>query len=161
MKRSLAWGRDVMSCRDCPDLGRRQFLLATAAAPAALTPLSASANEARYAIPGAAGATIDKGRQVILVRENGSVCAFALSCPHENTALKWRARDHRFQCPRHESKYTPDGTFTSGRATRNMDRFPVTRDDDQIVVDLTKGLPLGRRPRPLAVREGAALTRRL
>lgn len=125
-------------------LGRRDFLrlggaaLAQVAVLTAIEPLSATANEARYPIPAADGARIDNGRQVILVRDAGKVYAFALSCPHENSALRWRARDRRFQCPKHESKYTPDGTFTSGRATRNMDRFPITKAGTEVVVDLTK-----------------------
>ena len=66
------------------------------------------------------------------------VYAFNLACPHENTALRWRQRDVRFQCPRHESQYQPDGTFIQGRATRNMDRFAVTPAGDSLVVDLSR-----------------------
>lgn len=127
-----------MPCSFCLNPDRRRFLLTSAATLATLVPVRATVAEARYPIPAADGASIDNKNQVILVRDGGSVYAFALSCPHENTALRWRARDKRFQCPRHESKYTPDGTFTSGRATRNMDRFPVSRAGDQIAVDLTK-----------------------
>ena len=43
----------------------------------------------------------------------------------------------RFQCPKHESKYQPNGTFTSGRATRNMDRLAIRRDGDALFVDLS------------------------
>ena len=82
------------------------------------------------------GVTIDRDAQIILVRHQNRVFAFGLACPHENTALRWRQQDSRFQCPRHESKYQPDGTFISGRATRNMDRFAVRREGDSVVVDL-------------------------
>lgn len=68
----------------------------------------------------------------------GGACAFNLACPHENTALRWRHRDGRFQSPRHESQYQPDGTFITGRATRNMDRFAVRRAGDSLVVDLNR-----------------------
>lgn len=90
----------------------------------------------RYPIPTADGATIDTDQQVILVRFKGVVYAFALSCPHQNTALKWLAEEGRFQCPKHKSKYQPDGTFISGRATRNMDRLPLRRDGASVVVDV-------------------------
>jgi Rieske Fe-S protein len=129
---------DTMSCRTCPLVDRREFLLTSATVMATLTPVSATQQDARYPVPAADGASIDMRRQVILVRDAGVVYAFALSCPHENTALRWKAREKRFQCPRHESRYTPDGTFTSGRATRNMDRFPITRAGNEVVVDLTK-----------------------
>jgi Rieske Fe-S protein len=72
--------------------------------------------------------------------------AFNLACPHENTALRWRRQDDRFQCPRHESKYQPDGTFIEGRATRNMDRLPIRRDGDQVVVDLSRMIRSDQEP---------------
>jgi Rieske Fe-S protein len=75
---------------------------------------------------------------VILVRDQQKVYAFNSPVPHENTALKWRDKDHRFQCPKHDSKYTPDGTFKEGRATRNMDRLAIRREGDQVVVDVNR-----------------------
>ena len=75
---------------------------------------------------------------MILVRYQQRVYAFNLACPHENTALRWRAEEGRFQCPRHESRYRPDGGFMEGRATRNMDRLPVRRVGDSVLVDLDR-----------------------
>ncbi len=89
-----------------------------------------------YPVPAADGVTIDRDAQVILVRFQQRAYAFNLACPHENTALRWKERDGLFQCPRHESRYRPDGTFISGRATRSMDRLAVRRDGDRLVVDL-------------------------
>ena len=98
----------------------------------------AGGSRASYPLPSADGVAIDKEREVILVRWEGAVYAFRLSCPHQNTALKWREKDGRFQCPKHKSKYQPDGTFISGRATRAMDRYAVRRAGGEIVVDLEK-----------------------
>lgn len=142
-------------CDGCPPEGRRDFLkdsLATVAAvlvTIAAAPLDALAipiragaairiwgNERSYAVPPADGAVIDKDNEVILVRYAGAVYAFALSCPHQNTALRWLGDDSRFQCPKHKSKYQPDGTFMSGKATRNMDRYAVSRKGKLIAVDL-------------------------
>ena len=64
--------------------------------------------------------------------------AFNLAYPHENTALKWLPNNGRFQCPKHESQYQPTGIFTSGRATRNMDRLGVRLEDNMLVVDVSK-----------------------
>ena len=89
-----------------------------------------------YPIPPADGVQIDRDQEVILVRWQSAVYAFNLSCPHQHTALRWNQGDGQFQCPKHHSKYRPDGTFVSGRATRGMDRFSVTRNGDEIVVDL-------------------------
>lgn len=100
--------------------------------------LSVSGTETSYPLPKADGVTIDKEHEVILVRWEGAVYAFRLSCPHQKTALKWKEKDARFQCPKHKSKYQPDGTFISGRATRGMDRYAVRRKTGQIVVDVSR-----------------------
>jgi Rieske Fe-S protein len=140
---------------DCRLPGRRQFLKeATVALGAAMAALSATPREAvaipfrlgralsilgddvTYPQPEADGALIDRDNEVILVRWKGELFAFALSCPHQKTALKWLANDGRFQCPKHKSKYQPNGTFISGRATRNMDRFPIRKAGRNVVVNV-------------------------
>jgi nitrite reductase/ring-hydroxylating ferredoxin subunit len=88
-----------------------------------------------YAIPAEDGVQIDRASEVILVRWQGSMYAFALSCPHQRSALRWEEDRARFQCPKHHSRYTPDGAFVSGRATRGMDRYAVTRDGSGVSVD--------------------------
>jgi len=99
-------------------------------------PLARSGSDVTYPIPGADGAVIDHANDVILVRFQQKVYAFNLSCPHQNTALRWQAEDGQFQCPRHHSRYRPDGAFISGRATRGMDRLAVRRSGANVVVDL-------------------------
>src|SRR5690349_2145869 len=143
---------DCSGCALDPD--RRAFLRASAAAVAAallglgarradaMAPLAftrtiaARGQTKLYPIPAVDGAQIDKDNEVIVTRWQGSVYAFALSCPHQNTALKWLDHDQRFQCPKHKSKYRPDGSFIEGRATRGMDRFSVKREGNAIAVDL-------------------------
>jgi Rieske Fe-S protein len=89
-----------------------------------------------YPVPAADGVDIDRANEVILARYKNEVFAFNLSCPHQNTALRWNETDLRFQCPRHHSQYQPDGEFITGRATRNMDRLAIRRDAaNNIVVD--------------------------
>jgi Rieske Fe-S protein len=95
-------------------------------------------DEHTYPLPGQDGVTIDRDTQVIIVRFQQKAYAFNLACPHENTALRWKAQEGRFQCPRHESRYMPDGAFISGRATRNMDRFAIKRAESGLVVDLSR-----------------------
>src|SRR4051794_3844202 len=129
-----------MSCTDCPS--RRDFLQIVAALGFAALPVLfldgiEAAGEQKYPFPSADGVTIDRKEQVIVVRYQGKLYAFNLSCPHENTALKWLPKDMRFQCPKHESKYQPNGTFMSGRATRNMDRLSIRKEADGLYVDLS------------------------
>ncbi len=100
--------------------------------------VAAAGSERRYPIPASDGVSIDRKDQVIVVRYRGQGYAFNLACPHENTALKWLPKDGRFQCPKHESQYQPSGVFTTGRATRNMDRLGIRVEDNMLVVDLNK-----------------------
>lgn len=142
---------------DCQLRDRRQFLKeATLAVGSVMAALSASPRDAvalplslgrpegmagdelTYPVPGADGVTIDRDNEVILVRWKGQVYAFNLSCPHQRTALKWLRGDSRFQCPKHKSKYQPDGTFISGKATRNMDRFAVRKTGNKVIVNVAR-----------------------
>jgi nitrite reductase/ring-hydroxylating ferredoxin subunit len=146
-------------CTGCPiDPDRREFLRSlsvavTSLALLGLLPRDADAaslraiatlpaqphdrrDEKRYPVPATDGVSIDKDNEVIVARASGKVYAFALACPHQNTALRWNADDRQFQCPKHKSRYRDDGTFIEGRATRNMDRLTVRREGAAIVVDV-------------------------
>jgi nitrite reductase/ring-hydroxylating ferredoxin subunit len=139
-------------CEGCPLVpGRREFLRSVSALALGVISLGipirsatakvlasavAGRKQLSYAVPAADGADIDRGNEVILVRYKNEVFAFNLSCPHQNTALRWNETDMRFQCPKHHSQYQPDGQFITGRATRNMDRLAIRRDAaNNIIVD--------------------------
>jgi nitrite reductase/ring-hydroxylating ferredoxin subunit len=148
--------RETHECEGCTLSSRRSFLTQAAALVAgALVGLGMSTDRASamplsfltgsrtpngkdvsFPIPAADGATIDRDNDLILARYQGKVYAFGLACPHQNTALRWLAAEGRFQCPKHKSKYAPDGTFLSGRATRSMDRYAVRKDGGTIVVNV-------------------------
>ena len=134
---------DIKSRPACDKASRRDFLqtggcfmLALAGLPVFAISGTGNANARQYPIPTEDGVNIDRQAQVILVRFQNSIFAFALSCPHENAAVKWLPKDHRFQCSKHDSQYQPNGLHTSGRATRNLDRFAIRRDGASVVVDL-------------------------
>ena len=146
---------DAERCEACTANGRRDFVLDAlragaialaslgfAAGDAVAMPLrfvsarAASGTEKSYAVPAADGVQVDKENEVILSRVGRQVYAFALACPHQNTALRWEGDDHRFQCPKHKSRYRPDGTFIEGRATRSMDRYAVRLAGPNVVVDI-------------------------
>ena len=73
---------------------------------------------------------------MIVARAQNMAYAFSLACPHQNTALKWDKGAGRFQCPKHKSRYKPDGSFIDGRATRGLDRFAVKKEGEQLLVNL-------------------------
>jgi Rieske Fe-S protein len=138
-------GHDCTGC----DLGRRHFLRDAAvgtalAAFASAVPLEAieaierRGNEVAYAIPAKDGVSIDKKNDTMVARVGAKVFVFARNCPHQNTALRWLDGQNRFQCPKHESKYTPDGVFIEGRATRGLDRFAVKKAGGNVVAELDK-----------------------
>lgn len=112
--------------------------VATAMTPAALRSRARRGGDPRYPIPTDDGVQIDKDEEVILVRWQGKLFAFNLSCPHQHTALRWEGDDHQFRCPKHKSRYQPDGSYVSGRATRNMDRFVLSRDGTDVVVHVNQ-----------------------
>lgn len=146
--------RDAHDCTGCPIATRRDFirdavggaLLAVGALgvfadvadalPLTLVRGAGTRTDKRYPLPALDGVAIDKDESVIIARADGRAYAFSLACPHQNTALRWEASEHRFQCPKHHSRYRPDGAFIEGRATRGLDRFAVRRDGDQLLVNL-------------------------
>lgn len=159
MKHSKASGGagDAPSCDDCALVGRRGFLRqAGAAAAGVLVALGAAPAVAEaaplefvraigggrenktYPIPAADGVQIDKDNDTIVARWQGKVYVFNLGCPHQNTELRWSDKDTQFECPKHHSRFLPDGTYIahSGRATRDMDRFAIKRDGNNVVVNL-------------------------
>lgn len=106
------------------------------ALPVALIDGLQTGGERRYPIPATDSVNVDRGAQLIVARVESHVYVFSLSCPHQNNAVKWMPNDHRFQCTKHDSRYQPDGVHTTGRATRNLDRYVIRRDGDAVVVDL-------------------------
>lgn len=136
-------------CDGC-EPARRLFLISAARAAAAALGMSVvpalvramplgdahlPAGERRYAIPAADGVMVDEEASLILARHAGSVYALSLACPHKRTAVRWQPGNGRFECPKHKSRYQPDGVFISGRATRSMDRFAIRRDGAFVVAD--------------------------
>lgn len=117
-----------------------------AALPVFLTDGIQSGDERRYPIPPADSVNVDHEAQLIVARLQGHVFVFALSCPHQNNAVKWLPKDRRFQCTKHDSQYQPDGVHTAGRATRNLDRYVIRRDGDFVVVDLHRWIQSDKDP---------------
>ncbi len=144
------------ACQGCE--ARRRFLKRAAEAVAGYLALGAiptfgagarlpPGDDLSYPIPAADGVLIDKENELILARRGKRVIAFALSCPHQRTMLKWSEPDNRFQCPKHKSKYQPTGEFISGRATRNMDRYPIRGEGGKVIVTVTRTIESDKDPR--------------
>ncbi len=147
------------SCRSCSLLARRDFLrdaalaaagalialgvapaIAAAAPVQLISPLRGGREDKTYPIPAADGVQIDKANDAILARWQGKVYVYSLACPHQNTTLKWSDGDKQFECPKHHSRFTPDGIYIkdSGRATRGLDRLAVRKDGNNVIANLDK-----------------------
>ena len=46
----------------------------------------------------------------------------------------------------HDSEYKPDGVYTVGHTTRNLDRYVIRRDGDAVVVDLHRWVQSDKDP---------------
>jgi Rieske Fe-S protein len=139
MSDAPATARDCGGCALGEAIARRDFLRDVAArfgVAAVFVNGVGPRAEKTYPIPAGDAVAIDKAESVIVARTGAKVFAFSLACPHQNTALRWDAGNKRFQCPKHKSRYQPDGVFIDGRATRGLDRFAVRQDGASIVVNL-------------------------
>jgi Rieske Fe-S protein len=159
MSRSEAPHDTADACTGCPLVPRREFLrdaaalaagvlVALGAAPAraaaapieSITALGGEREEKAYPIPSRDGTQIDKANGTMITRWQGKVYVFSLACPHQNTALHWSDKDNQFECPKHHSRFEPEGEYVkdSGRATRGLDRFAVRKDGANVVANLDK-----------------------
>ena len=106
-------------CAGCTAIARRDFLRdAGARSRRASWSLSARRRRARsprrssssrrprggredktYPIPAQDGVQIDKDDEAIMTRWQGKVYAFALACPHQNTALQWSGQGQAVRVP--------------------------------------------------------------
>jgi len=114
--------------------------VASAAPVELISALGGGREDKTYPIPAADGVQIDKAGEAMITRWQGKVYAYSLACPHQQTVLKWSDSEKQFECPKHHSRFTPDGTYIkdSGRATRGLDRLAIRRDGNNIVVNLDK-----------------------
>ena len=154
-------GNDAASdpCAGCSAIPRRDFLreaglfaagvlVALGAAPSRafatpidfISPTRGGREDKTYPIPAQDGVQIDKDAEVMLTRWQGKVYAFALACPHQNTALHWQDKDQQFECPKHHSRFDMQGIYIkdSGRATRGLDRLAIHKDANNVVVNVDK-----------------------
>ncbi|HEY3885774.1 MAG TPA: Rieske (2Fe-2S) protein [Vicinamibacterales bacterium] len=109
-------------------------------------PAPVGADEKRYPIPATDSVNVDHAESLIVARVQRHVYVFNLACPHQQAAVRWLPEDHRFQCTKHDSKYTPQGVYMSGRATRNLDRFVIRRDGDAVVVEMDRVIQSDKDP---------------
>ena len=156
------------ACHDCPAAAatRRAFLrdmgaaavaalaLAATASPAAA--LAQSVSELRaieavgrrrvYEIPQSDSVAVDQTNDVIIARWQNRVYAFSIKCPHRGSRLEWHGNEQRVFCPKHKARFQPDGSHASGRQSRDLDRYGLTREGSSLIVELDAVLRADRDP---------------
>ena len=101
-----------------------------------LLPTGAAGRRRIYDIPKGDSIAVDEANDVIVARWQDRVYAFSLKCPHRGSRLEWRGDEQRIYCPKHKARFQQDGLHASGRVSRDLDRYAVTRDGATLVVDL-------------------------
>ena len=70
-----------------------------------------------------------------VVNANDYLFALSQKCPHLGCHVPYCESSGRFECPCHGSIYDLAGEYIAGPAPRGMDRYEVTLDGDNVVVD--------------------------
>lgn len=81
----------------------------------------------------------------------GGLRALYQKCPHLGCKVPWDAAAGAFKCPCHGSVYNLIGEYQSGPAPRGLDRFPLTIENDHVMVDtsaVVEGPPPGTHEGP-------------
>lgn len=151
-------GAGNSACGDCPAAmaNRRAFLrdvgrtvigalaLGAVTAPAVALaesvvetiPVGGNGATRAYELPATDSISIDSPNEVILARWQNRVYAFSLRCPHRGSRLEWVAAERRVFCPKHKARFRPDGVHDSGRQSRDLDRYELSRSGSSVMVNL-------------------------
>ena len=69
-------------------------------------------------------------------RPDGTVAVIDMTCTHRGCDVNWDGARGKLVCPCHGSEYAPSGAVTKGPAERSLRTYPVTIDEQSIVVRL-------------------------
>lgn len=61
--------------------------------------------------------------------------ALYMVCTHLGCLYKWEQANNRFECPCHGSKFTREGYYIEGPAPRSLDRFEITVENGEVLVN--------------------------
>ena len=79
-----------------------------------------------------------KDRNIWVVRYEGKIYALSTTCTHLGCTPNWLEADHKFKCPCHGSGFYITGVNFEGPAPRPLERWAVSEEDGQVVVDKSK-----------------------
>ena len=73
--------------------------------------------------------------RMFVVNANDYIFALSQKCPHLGCHVPYCESSGRFECPCHGSIYDLAGEYVAGPAPRGMDRYAVTFEGENVVVD--------------------------
>ncbi len=76
----------------------------------------------------------------LLVRHPTGFLALSHQCTHQRCNVDYMAERDVILCPCHGSQFDLTGAVLTGPASRSLDRFPTTIQDDQVIVDTSRRL---------------------
>jgi nitrite reductase/ring-hydroxylating ferredoxin subunit len=136
-------------------MNRRDFLVASGVAAAAVLSLPVLQNSARADAPKMPDKPVDCGalkdfdkdgvtdtfakkpNYFFIVRKDGKLYACSSVCTHKYAALT--VKSDEFYCPKHKSEFSYEGTVTAGPAKSSLPRYAISTDDKgHVIVDGTK-----------------------
>lgn len=80
-------------------------------------------------------ATYITAGKLYIVNAEGQHFALSQKCPHLGCRVPFCSSSGRFECPCHGSVFDIAGEYIKGPAPRGMDRFELTVEGDELVVD--------------------------
>ena len=76
----------------------------------------------------------------IVVHHPTGLLALSDECTHQKCTVAYHPRHHVLICPCHGSQFATTGAVLTGPASRPLDRFVVTEQAGEVIVDTTQRL---------------------
>ncbi len=80
---------------------------------------------------------IAKGHLYLSRLDDGGFLAISRKCTHLGCAVPWVAERKQFECPCHASVFDVTGKVLKSPAPRALDLFPVTFEDELVMIDIS------------------------
>ncbi len=96
------------------------------------------ANETRYLLAGNSLESQLADEWFTRDRDGSYWLALYQRCTHLGTTVAFRDECLSFKCPSHGAHFHCDGEYLDGPAPRNMDRFPLSFNNEHVLVDTSQ-----------------------
>lgn len=108
-----------------------------------LRPLAGAATSAKLKLASTANYPADTATYVtegrLWIANTGTqLLALSQKCPHLGCRVPFCQSSGHFECPCHGSKFDVGGEWIEGPSPRGMDRYELTVEGDNLVVDISK-----------------------